>query len=46
MQTHATMNSPRSRLQDDRPSALSYWGSGLLGIATMLAICFLAGLRF
>lgn len=41
-----TIERPRGRMQDEPMSALAYWSSGFAGIAVMLAMCFLAGLRF
>lgn len=46
MKTHAIAKLPRARVQDEPQSALAYWGVGFAGIAVMLAMCFLAGLRF
>jgi hypothetical protein len=46
MQTHAITKLPRSQMQDEPQSALTYWGSGIAGIAVMLVVCVFAGLRF
>lgn len=46
MQTQAIPRLPRRKMQDDQPSALAYWGTGFVGIALMLAVFFVAGLRF
>ena len=45
MPTQATP-SPRRPRQDEPQSALAYWGTGFAGIAFMLLVCVLAGLRF
>lgn len=38
--------SPRRLPQDEPQPALAYWGTGSAGIAFMLLVCVLAGLRF
>ncbi len=46
MQMHSVTQFPRSRVQDEPQSALSYWGTGIACIAAMIVICLFAGLRF
>lgn len=46
MQHHAVTKLPRTRVQDEPQSALSYWSTGFACIAAMFAVCLFAGLRF
>lgn len=36
----------RQRIEDDQPSALSYWGTGFACLAFLLFVFWLAGLKF
>jgi hypothetical protein len=36
----------RQRFEDERPSALAYWGTGVAGMSFLLFIFWLAGMMF
>lgn len=36
----------RNRFQDEEPSAIAYWGTGLMCLAVLVLVFWLAGLRF
>ena len=46
MITHEFTTRPRRRLDQERQSALSYWGTGFLCLVAMVFIFWLSGLDF
>lgn len=46
MITHEFTTPPRRRFDEERQSALSYWGTGILCLAAMVLIFWLSGLDF
>ncbi len=46
MRTHEFITPPRQRIQNEAPSALSYWGTGIACLGFLVFVFWLAGMKF
>ncbi|MEI6159914.1 MAG: hypothetical protein WCP77_08785 [Roseococcus sp.] len=46
MNTQEIAPSRRARFEDETPSALSYWGTGLACLSFLVFVFWLAGMKF